>query len=380
MFLKTSKSLLKISNLKILRNASTSSSHLSPKTKNLLDKLLNGDRASLAQSITLIESSLAEEKVQARQLISLVQESVKSKDTFRIGLTGPPGAGKSTFIELFGTYLTENGHKVAVLAVDPSSSRTGGSLLGDKTRMTELSRNKNAFIRPSPNRGHLGGVARTTNESILLCEACGYDIVLVETVGVGQAEHLVADMVDALCLILPPAAGDELQGIKRGIVEQCDLVMINKSDGDLMAAANRTRAEYLSALKFMQPKSKNWKTQVMKMSAKTNLGIDEVWDTLTEFKETMIRFDEFEKRRNDQQAAWMWHYIHFRLIEVRNSQNIENNAQMYLWFSWFQAFKSSRHLKEKQAEFESRVFEGSLNPGVAADLLLAEFWNHQSHK
>lgn len=328
MFLKTS-NLLKISkstlNLTSFRNAS---SNLSPKTQYLLDKLLQGDRASLAQSITLIESSLAEEKVQARQLISLVQESCKSKDTFRIGLTGPPGAGKSTFIELFGTYLTEIGHKVAVLAVDPSSSRTGGSLLGDKTRMTELSRNKNAFIRPSPNRGHLGGVARTTNESIMLCEACGYNIVLVETVGVGQAEYLVADMVDALCLILPPAAGDELQGIKRGIVEQCDLVMINKSDGDLMAAANRTRAEYLSALKFMQPKSKHWKTQVLKMSAKTNLGIDEVWETLTDFKKTMISRDEFAKRRNDQRAAWMWHYIQFRLIEVQNSQTLKINAKI----------------------------------------------------
>ena len=196
----------------------------------LFDGLVKGDRASLARGITLIESSLKSSKTEARKLLSLVNSHVKAvkKETFRIGLSGPPGAGKSTFIETFGTKLTEKGHKVAVLAVDPSSVRRGGSLLGDKTRMTELSRNPNAYIRPSPNRGHLGGVARTTNESILLCEAAGYDIVLVETVGVGQSEYLVSDMVDSFCLILSPAGGDELQGIKRGIIELCDLVLINK--------------------------------------------------------------------------------------------------------------------------------------------------------
>ena len=196
----------------------------------LFDGIVKGDRASLARGITLIESSLKSSKTEARKLLSLVNSHVKAvkKETFRIGLSGPPGAGKSTFIETFGTKLTENGHKVAVLAVDPSSVRRGGSLLGDKTRMTELSRNPNAYIRPSPNRCHLGGVARTTNESILLCEASGYDVVLVETVGVGQSEYLVSDMVDAFCLILSPAGGDELQGIKRGIIELCDLVLINK--------------------------------------------------------------------------------------------------------------------------------------------------------
>ena len=243
------------------------SNELSPKARQLYHGLLDGKRASLAQAITLVESSLEESKKDARILMTLISNynKLNCKPTYRIGLTGPPGAGKSTFIETFGTMLIEEGHKVAVLAVDPSSTRTGGSLLGDKTRMTELSRNPYAYIRPSPNRGHLGGVARTTNESINLCESCGYDIVLVETVGVGQSEHLVADMVDVLCLILSPGGGDELQGIKRGIIEQCDLVLINKSDGDLVPAANRTKAEYTSALKFIQPKCPQWKTQVHTM-------------------------------------------------------------------------------------------------------------------
>ncbi len=318
----------------------------------LYENLLRGDRASLARAITLVESSLPQSKSDAQILVSLIQQRVTNQ-SFRIGLSGPPGAGKSTFIEVFGTMLTNMGHKVAVLAVDPSSSRNGGSLLGDKTRMTELSRNPNAFIRPSPNRGHLGGVARTTNESILLCEACGYDIVLVETVGVGQSEHLVADMTDVVCLILPPAGGDELQGIKRGIIEQCDLVLINKADGDLMPAANRTKAEYTSALKFMQPKSKHWRTAVMKMSSKKDHGIEEVWETLVEFKKVMLANMEFEERRSKQQTAWMWHYIHHKLIE---------------------SFRKNPALCQKQAAYERDVYQGKLNPGVAADQLLADFW------
>ena len=284
----------------------------------LFQDLIQGNRAALAQSITLIESTLKASKIEAQNLLSLVNAHVNANhnDTFRIGLSGPPGAGKSTFIEIFGTQLTERGHKVAVLAVDPSSARRGGSLLGDKTRMTELSRNPNAYIRPSPNRGHLGGVARTTNESILLCEAAGYDVVLVETVGVGQSEYLVADMVDAFCLILSPGGGDELQGIKRGIIELCDLVLINKCDGDLVPAGNRTKAEYTSALKLMQPKSEFWRTKVMKMSSKNDKGIDEAWDSLVEFKEVMISNGEFTRLRANQQKAWMWHYIQSKMLEV----------------------------------------------------------------
>ncbi|NWX01117.1 MMAA protein, partial [Caloenas nicobarica] len=179
-----------------------------------------------------------------------------------VGLSGPPGAGKSTFIECLGKMLTERKHKVSVLAVDPSSSTSGGSLLGDKTRMTELSRDTSAYIRPSPTRGTLGGVTRTTNEAILLCEGGGYDVVLVETVGVGQSEFAVADMVDMFILLLPPASGDELQGIKRGIIEMADLVAINKADGDLVVPARRIQAEYISAMKLLRKRSKVWRPKV----------------------------------------------------------------------------------------------------------------------
>lgn len=300
--------------------ASVITGDLKPHTRQLYNNLIEGHRASLAQAITLVESTLKESKQESAKLLTILTKSsnhLTAQNTFRIGLTGPPGAGKSTFIETFGTRLTEEGHRVAVLAVDPSSSRRGGgSLLGDKTRMTELSRNPNAFIRPSPSRGHLGGVARTTNESILLCEAGGYDIIIVETVGVGQSEHIVTDMVDALCLILSPGGGDELQGIKRGIIEQCDLVLINKCDGDLIPAANRTKAEYTSALKFIQPKCSLWRTKVMKMSSRTLEGVDEVWSTLQDFKQTMIGGHEFGRRRAEQQKAWLWHYINQRLLEV----------------------------------------------------------------
>jgi len=337
------------------RHLVTVTPQLAPNTQMLYDQLVKGDRASLARAITLVESTLKTSKSESRKLISLIQRNCQPriKDSFRIGLSGPPGAGKSTFIEVFGHHLTSSGLKVAVLAVDPSSTRTGGSLLGDKTRMTELSRNPMAYIRGSPNRGYLGGVARSTNEAILLCEAAGYDVVLVETVGVGQSEYLVADMVDALCLILPPAGGDELQGIKRGIVEQCDAVVINKCDGDLIPAANRVAAEYTSALKFMTPKSKHWRTKILKISSKTNEGIDTTWHTLQKFKETMIENNAFQERRSAQQKAWMWQYIQHRLVE---------------------SFRQNTDLRQKHVAYEALVSEGSLNPGVAADLLLADFW------
>ncbi len=291
---------------------------LQPSTRHLYDNLLKGNRAALAKSITLVESSLEENVLEARKLMTLVTQHARNErlKTFRIGLSGPPGAGKSTFIEAFGKMLTARGNKVAVLAVDPSSARRGGSLLGDQTRMTELSRDPNAYIRPSPNRGHLGGVARTTNESIQLCEACGYDTVLVETVGVGQSEHMVANMVDTLCLVLAPGAGDELQGIKRGIVEQCDLVLVNKSDGDMKPVARRTKAEYVSALKFMQPKSAAWRTEVLLMSSKTGYGLELVMDILDEFNETMSENGELDRRRAMQHKKWLWNYIHHRLLEV----------------------------------------------------------------
>uniref|UniRef100_A0A2D4GX65 AAA+ ATPase domain-containing protein n=1 Tax=Micrurus corallinus TaxID=54390 RepID=A0A2D4GX65_MICCO len=291
---------------------------LSDKEQRLLRKLytglIQGHRACLAEAITLIESTHKRKKEVAQVLLQKVlthhreQEQLnKGKPlAFRVGLSGPPGAGKSTFIECFGKMLTERRHKVSVLAVDPSSSTTGGSLLGDKTRMTELSRDLNAYIRPSPTRGTLGGVTRTTNEAILLCEGGGYDIVLVETVGVGQSEFAVADMVDMFVLLLPPAGGDELQGIKRGIIEMADLVVITKADGDLIVPARRIQAEYVSALKLLHKRSKVWRPKVMRISARTGEGISDVWDKMTEFQELMLTSGELLAKRRRQQKVWMW--------------------------------------------------------------------------
>ncbi|XP_034627219.1 methylmalonic aciduria type A protein, mitochondrial isoform X2 [Trachemys scripta elegans] len=288
---------------------------LCDKEQRLVDKLysglIQGHRACLAEAITLIESTQSRKKEIAQVLIQKVlsyhreQEKLnKGKPlAFRVGLSGPPGAGKSTFIECFGKMLTERGHKVSVLAVDPSSSTSGGSLLGDKTRMTELSRDMNAYIRPSPTRGTLGGVTRTTNEAILLCEGGGYDIILVETVGVGQSEFAVADMVDMFVLLLPPAGGDELQGIKRGIIEMADLVAITKADGDLVVPARRIQAEYVSAMKLLRKRSKVWRPKVMRMSAKTGEGISDMWDKMTEFHDLMLT-SAFEEIQRHAREAW----------------------------------------------------------------------------
>ncbi|XP_065760654.1 methylmalonic aciduria type A protein, mitochondrial isoform X2 [Muntiacus reevesi] len=270
----------------------------------------------------------------------------------RAGLSGPPGAGKSTFIEYFGKMLTERGHKLSVLAVDPSSCTSGGSLLGDKTRMTELSRDMNAYIRPSPTRGTLGGVTRTTNEAILLCEGGGYDIILVETVGVGQSEFAVADMVDMFILLLPPAGGDELQGIKRGIVEMADLVAITKSDGDLIVPARRIQAEYVSALKLLRRRSGVWKPKVIRISARSGEGITEMWDKMKEFWEVMLVSGELAAKRQKQQKVWMWSLIQENVVEH---------------------FRTHPAVREQIPLLEERVLSGGLSPGLAADLLLKAF-------
>ncbi|XP_039194921.1 methylmalonic aciduria type A protein, mitochondrial isoform X2 [Crotalus tigris] len=248
--------------------------------------------------------------------------------------------------------LTERRHKVSVLAVDPSSSTTGGSLLGDKTRMPELSRDLNAYIRPSPTRGTLGGVTRTTNEAILLCEGGGYDIVLVETVGVGQSEFAVADMVDMFVLLLPPAGGDELQGIKRGIIEMADLVVITKADGDLIVPARRIQAEYVSALKLLHKRSKVWRPKVMRISAKTGEGISDVWDKMTEFQELMLTSGELLAKRRRQQKVWMWNVIQESMLNH---------------------FRHHSEVKDQIPLLEDKVVDGILSPGLAADLLLRAF-------
>ncbi|ESO88474.1 hypothetical protein LOTGIDRAFT_193351 [Lottia gigantea] len=278
--------------------------------------------------------------------------SLSKQTTFRIGLSGPPGAGKSTFIEAFGKYLTSKNHKVAVLAVDPSSSTTGGSLLGDKTRMPELSCDDNAYIRPSPSCGTLGGVTRTTNEAIVLCEGTGFDVVIVETVGVGQSEFAVADMVDIFCLLIPPAGGDELQGIKKGIVEVADIVIVNKSDGDLIPAARRIQTEYISALKFMRKRSKVWKPKVTRISSFTKDGIPELWDTLSEYRKVMVESTEFTTRRQKQLKIWMWNHIKDNILDV---------------------FCENHKVEDKLPMLENLVMKGAVTPGFAADLLLRDF-------
>ncbi|MDP4290279.1 MAG: methylmalonyl Co-A mutase-associated GTPase MeaB, partial [Bacteroidota bacterium] len=248
-----------------------------------VDGILKGNRIILSQAITLVESSLHAHKILAQQIIERCLPY--SGNSFRIGITGVPGVGKSTFIEAFGTYLTSMGHKLAVLAIDPSSSRSRGSILGDKTRMEDLSIDPNAFIRPSPSAGSLGGVARKTRESIILCEAAGFDIIFIETVGVGQSETAVHSMVDFFLLLMLAGAGDELQGIKRGIMEMADAIVINKADGDNLLKAQTAKVEYQNALHLFPTAESGWNPEVETMSARKKEGMDRVWDIIQRYRE-----------------------------------------------------------------------------------------------
>lgn len=267
--------------------------------------LLAGDRRALARAITLVESTRPDHRDEAELLIERVLPSAGK--SIRIGLSGVPGVGKSTFIEAFGLQLTRRGHRVAVLAVDPSSRRTGGSILGDKTRMTELARDEAAFIRPSPTGGTLGGVARRTRESIILCEAAGFDVVLVETVGVGQSETAVADMVDLFCLLLLPAAGDDLQGIKKGIVELAELLLVNKADGELKNKADTAVGDYRAALRLLRPISAEWQPEVLAVSAVTGDGLEQAWSAIERHQAAMDAAGEKARRRAAQAQAALWH-------------------------------------------------------------------------
>jgi LAO/AO transport system kinase len=270
-----------------------------------------GDRATLARAITLIESKRADHRKAAHLL---VQELLPATGkAVRLGITGAPGAGKSTTIDALGTSLTAQGHEVAVLAVDPSSSRTGGSILGDKTRMARLAVDPNAFVRPSPSSGTLGGVAAKTRETMLLCEAAGYDVVLVETVGIGQSETAVADMTDFFLVLMIPGAGDELQGLKKGIVELADMVAVNKADGDNIARAKVAAAEYRAALNILAPHSENWSPPVVTYSALTGDGIALLWSQVLAHKEKMTASGELSQRRREQQVKWMWSMLEERL-------------------------------------------------------------------
>ncbi|CAB1327263.1 unnamed protein product [Coregonus sp. 'balchen'] len=334
---------------------------LSPPEQRLLNKLykglISGQRASLAESITLVETQHPRKKELAQVLLQRVLAYRKEQEkqnggkplAFRVGLSGPPGAGKSTFIEVVGKMLTGQGHKVSVLAVDPSSCTTGGSLMGDKTRMTELSRDMSAFIRPSPTSGTLGGVTRTTNEAIVLCEGGGYDIVLVETVGVGQSEFAVADMVDMFVLLIPPAGGDELQ--------MADLVVVTKADGDLLIPARRIQAEYTSALKLLRKKSKSWNPKVVRVSSQTGEGVPELWGKMEAFRSATLSSGDFQTKRRAQHKVWMWSLI---------KENVLRH------------FQEHPAVRGELPKLEDRVTRGAISPGLAADLLLKAFTSSSS--
>jgi LAO/AO transport system kinase len=272
----------------------------------LLGPLLAGDRRALAQAITLIESTRADHRERADALLAEVLPHTGK--SVRLGITGVPGVGKSTLIERFGLSLIERGRSLAVLAIDPSSKRGGGSILGDKTRMEELSRNKRAFIRPSPAGATLGGVARRTREAMLLVEAAGFDTVIVETVGVGQSETAVADMVDMFIVLLLPGGGDDLQGIKRGVIELADFIIVNKADGDLKAAAQRAAADYQHALRMLRSPTANWTPEVATASAQTGEGVVEIWDVVERFNKA-VGEKGIARRRAEQARAWMWNEV-----------------------------------------------------------------------
>jgi LAO/AO transport system kinase len=271
-----------------------------------------GDRATLARAITLIESKRADHRTQAHKLVQeLLPHTGKA---VRLGLTGAPGAGKSTLIDALGSMLTAQGHKVAVLAVDPSSSRSGGSILGDKTRMARLAVDTNAFIRPSPSSGTLGGVAAKTRETMLLCEAAGFDVIVVETVGVGQSETAVADMTDFFLLLMVAGAGDELQGLKKGVVELADMIAVNKADDENVSRARAAASEFRSALNILAPRSPNWQPPVVTCSAKTGDGIADLWAKVLAHRDKTSASGELIDRRREQQVKWMWTLLEERMM------------------------------------------------------------------
>lgn len=309
--------------------------------------LLAGSRAALARAITLVESAAPQHHEAAQSLLALLLPH--TGNSTRIGITGPPGAGKSTFIETLGCYLTERGHKVAVLAIDPSSALTRGSILGDKTRMERLSRDKSAFIRPSPTGGVLGGVAGKTREAILLCEAAGYEVILVETVGTGQSEVALRSMVDFLLLLLITGAGDELQGIKKGVIENADAVVINKADGGNIAAAKAARAQFERALRFVAPATEGWGTPVLMTSGLTGAGIADIWTIVDEFSETGRRKGNFEQRRKEQRKEWL-------------RSALEGKLRAYLY--------GNQTVQAALPEIEAAVMAGELPAAQAAETLL----------
>ena len=313
----------------------------------LAEAIRGGDRSALARAITLIESTRADHREQAQQLLLALTPDAGS--ALHVGVTGVPGVGKSTAIEALGTYLIDRGHRVAVLAVDPSSTRTGGSILGDKTRMSRLAADERAYIRPSPTSGTLGGVARATRETIVLLEAAGFDVILVETVGVGQSEVTVAGMVDTFVFLTLARTGDQLQGIKKGVLELADIVVVNKADGEHVREAAKAARELAGALRLSAPADALWRPPVLTMSALEGTGLPELWDTVLRHRRVLTDAGEFDARRRAQQVEWTWAMVHDAVLDrVRNAPAV----------------------RAIRADIERRVRDGELTPALAAAQLL----------
>jgi LAO/AO transport system kinase len=315
-----------------------------------LEAIRNGERRELARAITMLESGRVDQSAMGQNILEALIPNTGA--SVRLGITGPPGAGKSTMIEALGLQLVERGHRVAVLAVDPTSPVTGGSILGDKTRMEVLARHPSAFIRPSPSGTSLGGVAQRTREAMLLCEAAGYDVVIVETVGIGQSQVAVAGMVDFFLLVLLPGGGDELQGIKKGVVELADGLLVNKADGPTLEVAERTRLEYAGAMEVIRSLSASWNPPVMKASAKTGEGIPELWEMVRSHRATFSESGELEARRRRQARDWMWSLV-------------EDGLKA--------AFRTDAGVADEIAGLESAVESRETTPGAAARQLLSRF-------
>ena len=320
---------------------------MTPPPDGLVDGVVAGDRTAIGRALTLVESQRAEDRAVAAELLASLMH--RSGSAHRVGVTGVPGVGKSTFIDALGTSLTGAGRRVAVLAVDPTSTLSGGSILGDKTRMPRLANDDSAFVRPSPSTGTLGGVTRTTRESMVVLEAAGHDVVLVETVGIGQSETAVASMVDFFLVLMLPGAGDELQGIKKGVLELADMIAVNKADGDNETRAREAVRDYSAALRLIRPASPDWTPPVMSCSGLTGEGLSELWERVEDHRRALTASGGWDEQRRAQQLSWMWSTVEDRLVA---------------------AMRADPAVHEVLAEAERSVLDGEATPVAAAEQLV----------